>query len=87
MWEELDIEPLTRATYMGTIRDITSSTNDHFGLVFNVKAQEGLVTIKETDKLVGEWMTYQELFDNYSKFENWSKYIIDHFYETSVKNT
>lgn len=81
MWEELDIEPLTRATYMGTIRDITSSTNDHFGLVFYVKALEGSVSIKEVDKLVGEWMTFEELFNNYSKFENWSKYIIDYFYE------
>ena len=81
MWEELDIEPLTRATYMGTIRDITSSSNDHFGLAFNVNAKENTVTIKESDKLVGEWMTFEQLYDNYSKFENWSKYIIDYFFE------
>lgn len=82
MWEELDIVPITRATYMGTMRDITSSTNDHFGLVFNVRALEGTVKIKEVDKLVGEWMTFEQLYDNYSKFENWSKYIIDYFYES-----
>lgn len=86
MWEELEINPVTRATYMGTIRDIASSTNDHFGLVFNVKAIEGQVFIKETDKLRGEWMTFEELFDNYSKFENWSKYIIDYFYEINNKS-
>ena len=84
MWEELDIDPLTRATYMGTIRDITSSTNDHFGLIFHVKAREGHVSIKETDKLTGEWMTLKELFDNYNKFENWSKYLIDYFYENGI---
>lgn len=85
MWEELDIEPLTRATYMGTIRDISSSTNDHFGLVFNIKAREGEVFIKETEKLVGEWMSFEELYDNYSKFENWSKYILDYLYESNKK--
>ena len=81
MWEELDIDPITKAVHMGTIRDITSSTNDHLGLVFGVKAIEGEVSIKETDKLVGEWMSLEQLYDNYSKFENWSKYIIDFFCE------
>lgn len=82
MWEELDINPITKATYIGTMRDMTSSTNDHLGLVFGVKAEEGKVFIKETDKLVGEWMTFEQLYDNYSKFENWSKYLIDFFCET-----
>lgn len=81
MWEELDIEPLSKATYMGTMRDMTSSTNDHLGLIFGVQAKEGQVFIRETEKLVGEWMTMQQLYDNYAKFENWSKYIIDFFCE------
>lgn len=81
MWEELDIEPLSKATYMGTMRDMTSSTNDHLGLVFGIQAKEGQVFIRETEKLVGEWMTMQQLYDNYAKFENWSKYIIDFFCE------
>ena len=46
-------------------------------------AKEGDVFIKETDKLVGEWMTFQQLYDNYSKFENWSKYLIDFFLENN----
>lgn len=81
MFEELDIDPISKATYMGTIRDIESSTNDHLGLVFNIKAQEGKVHIKEVDKLEGVWMTKEEIYENYAKFENWSKYIIDFFYE------
>lgn len=81
MCEELDINPLTKACYMGTMRDMTSSTNDHFGLIFGVKAKEGEVSIRETHKLVGEWMTFEQLYDNYSKFENWSKYLIDFFCE------
>ena len=81
MCEELDIEPLSKATYMGTMRDMTSSTNDHLGLIFGIQAKEGQVFIRETEKLVGEWMTMQQLYDNYAKFENWSKYIIDFFCE------
>ena len=81
MWEELDIEPLSKATYMGTMRDMTSSTNDHLGLIFGIQAKEGQVFIRETEKLVGEWMTMQQLYYNYAKFENWSKYIIDFFCE------
>lgn len=77
MNEELDIDPISKAIYMGTIRDITSKTNDHLGLVFAIKAKEGEVFIKETDKLEGNWMEISKLFDDYHKFENWSKFLID----------
>lgn len=75
--EELSITPLSSPTYMGTVRDIASDTNDHLGLLFKISAKEDLVEIKETDQLEGRWMTKQELFDGYHKFENWSKFLID----------
>lgn len=78
--EELDIDPLTKAQYIGTMRDMASKTNDHLGLIFIVKAKEGDVFIRETNKLSGEWMTKQEMFDEYHKFEGWSKYILDYLY-------
>lgn len=81
--EELDIDPNTRALYIGTIRDITSSTNDHFGLAFAVKATEGEVFIRETEKLSGIWMTKQEMFDSYHCFEGWSKFILDYLFSES----
>lgn len=81
MNEELDIDPITKAVFMGTIRDITSKTNDHFGLVFRVKAEEGDVFIRETENMEGVWMTKEDMFINYPKFEGWSKYIIDYLYE------
>lgn len=80
MDEELDIDPLTRAQYIGTMRDITSKTNDHFGLVFILKATEGDVFIKEVDKLSGEWMDKDTMFNKYQQFEGWSKYILDHLF-------
>lgn len=84
MNEELDINPISKAQYLGTIRDITSSTNDHFGLAFSIQAEEDKVFIKETDKLIGEWMSFEQLYDNYSKFENWSKFLIDFFLENNL---
>ena len=81
MSEELNIDIIAPFKYIGTIRDIESSTNDHVGLIFYTVAKEGEVSIKETDNLKGKWMTMPELIENYYKFENWSKYIIDSFYE------
>lgn len=84
MDEELNMgELLSEPTYLGTIRDVSSSTNDHFGLAFEVAANEDEVSIKETDNLAGKWMTKEELFDNYHKFEGWSKFLIDYLYESS----
>lgn len=82
MDEELNVNTNKEIKFIGTIRDITSPTNDHFGLAFKVVIEdENKVSIKETDKMIGEWMTKQQLFDNYGKFEGWSKYIIDYLYE------
>lgn len=81
MHEELDIEPISKANYIGTIRDMNSETNDHFGLVFYVIAEEDKVHIRETDNLEGHWMTIEDAIDEYGKFENWSKYILDFFFE------
>lgn len=86
--EELDFGPssfLTSAQFCGYMRDITSTTNDHVGLVFILKAKEGTIRIKETDNIEGMWMTKQELFDNYSKFEGWACYLIDYLFEQDKK--
>lgn len=81
MNEELDIDPISNAIFIGSIRDIDSSTNDHLGLVFIIKSQEDNISIKETDKLIGQWMTKEEMFKSYSLFEGWSKYILDYMYK------
>lgn len=78
--EELEITPLSKPIYMGTVRDIASNTNDHLGILFSITAKKDKVTVKETDRLTGKWMTKQELFKEYHKFENWSKFLIDHLF-------
>lgn len=81
MGEELNILPSSKLQFCGTIRDITSETNDHFGLAFIVKANEENVSLREVDRMECVWMTKEELFENYTKFEGWSKYIIDALYD------
>lgn len=81
MNEELSIEPHSQFQFIGTMRDLTSETSEHFGLVFIIKVLEDNVSIKETDNLEGVWMTKQEMFDSYGKFENWAKYLLDYMYE------
>lgn len=79
MHEELNIPNNLTFKYLGTMRDITSETSEHFGLIFSVKVDdEKLVSIKETENLEGVWMTPEELFKDFNKFENWSKYILDY---------
>ena len=72
-------EPLS---LLGTVRDMSSSTNDHIGIVF-LKRISNKTTIKilEQDKLKGQWMTMEDLYNNYGSFESWGKYIIDFLYQ------
>jgi predicted NUDIX family phosphoesterase len=42
----------------------------------------GAVSIKERNKLVGRWVTYEELKSSiYHKLESWSRYALDFIYE------
>lgn len=81
MNEELNIQPHSQFQYIGNIRDLTSETSEHLGLVFVVKALEENVSIRETDNLEGVWMTKSEMYESYGKFENWAKYLLDYLYE------
>lgn len=72
-------EPLS---LLGTVRDMSSSTNDHIGVVFLKRvSNKATIKIREKDKLKGQWMTMNDLYDNYGSFESWGKYIIDYLYQ------
>jgi hypothetical protein len=40
-------------------------------------ATAGTVSVKEKENLKGMWMTFEELKENYSKFESWARHILD----------
>jgi predicted NUDIX family phosphoesterase len=65
----------------GTVRDLKSTTPDHFGIVYNMvvdTAECGKLAIREKDILAGSWMTEQDLARNYHKFESWAQLILAH---------
>lgn len=82
--EELDFSGIKEgyATCLrGTVRDMTSSTPDHIGIVYEVVVEEDdadKLKIRETDTLAGEWMTTRQLIQNFSRFESWAQLIIAH---------
>ena len=67
---------------LGTVRDMSSSTNDHIGIVFLKRvSNKSTIKIRESDKLKGQWMSMEDLYKNYGSFESWGKYIIDFLYQ------
>ena len=77
--EEVYLEISGQVNYMGSMRDMTSSTSDHIGFVFKVHVEhEDETKILETDKLEGYWMNKDELYEQYFKFEGWSKSLINY---------
>lgn len=77
MNEEIQVSPWDdEFNYLGTVRDLSSSTPDHLGCVLYLTIKKN-AKVKETDKLSGEWMTFEELTKNYGKFESWARHILD----------
>jgi len=86
MNEELNVKEPTPFVHYGYVRDLTSATNDHTGLVLITRAIGDEVDVRETESLRGRWMTLNELVSNYGRFESWAKHIIDHWYQTHSFN-
>ena len=84
--EETEYTPLkeTKFDIVGTVREKTSPTKEHLGVVYVVNVRSA--KIRETDTLEGVWMTYEKLIRNYSKFEGWAKKIIDRIFIERKKN-
>jgi predicted NUDIX family phosphoesterase len=78
--EEVFIGNITSsAKFIGYLRSLNGDTNDHTGCIFVVETDSA--DIKEVQSLKGQWMTAKELEDNYFKFEDWSRHLIDHLVE------
>lgn len=84
--EELNVvyadvrQPLKK---VGTVRDMTSETKEHIGIVYLVTVNSA--SVKEKDNLQGEWMTFEDLINQYQKFESWGRLIIDAAYESGKR--
>lgn len=85
MNEELDVvkENGSEFEIVGTVRALTSATSEHLGIVMKITAKSA--EVKEKESLEGFWMTKEQLFDNYERFESWAQYIIDYLFEQKTK--
>lgn len=78
--EELDVKLIQpELLETGTVRDLTSDTSEHLGIVY--LAEASTVKVKEKEKMSGGWMDFNALVNNYEKFESWARHIIDFMYE------
>lgn len=82
--EEVSLSHYSPMKFLGYVRDMRSEINDHLGCVFlidNVDSKE--TSIRETDKLVGDWYTKEQLIEHYGKLETWAKHITNYLVENS----
>lgn len=78
--EELYL-PKYSTEFIGYTRDLTSKLTDHTGLIYEITTSNMIQTkIKETESMIGRWVTLTDLVDNYYKFEGWARYLIDYYY-------
>lgn len=85
MNEELIITPdKSGLVVLGTVRDLSSPTREHLGIVYLVHSDD--VSIREKNTLRGQWMDMSSLVLNYEKFESWARYIIDHLFKNNKES-
>ena len=82
--EEVYLSHFKPMKFLGYVRDMNSGINDHLGCVFLIDDIDKKETsIKETDKLIGDWLSRSELIEHYGKLETWAKHITNYLVENS----
>lgn len=52
----------------------------HLGVVFTVEANGRSVTVREHDKLVGRWVSVDQLREAWDRLEGWSQLVASHLF-------
>lgn len=73
--DDINIEQLDSIIFTGYLRDVLSINNDHLGLLFIVK-------VKDIHNIANNqfWASYDDLIDNFTKFNSWDRSIIDYMF-------
>lgn len=82
--EEVNLSHYKPMKFVGYVRDMGTGINDHLGCVFlidDVDIKE--TSIREKDKLIGDWYTKNQLIEHYGKLETWAKHITNYLVENS----
>ena len=74
-WLEEVICPLTvQASFVGTLNDSSNSVGSvHLGLVFLIEIDEPVLSVRETEKLEGQFYKKEQIPSLYNSMENWSR--------------
>ena len=69
----------THLVYRGVINDDTSEVGSvHLGVVYSLEVPGATdVSVREVDKMVGSWMTHDEVGAHAPRLESWSAMLLD----------
>ena len=71
--EEIQVESIRSLTCLGLINENNGGVSDyHAALVYLLEA-EGTVSVRETEKMEGQWVTPQALRSCFDSLETWSQ--------------
>ena len=81
--EELILKNSFQKYPIGTVRDLSSDTREHVGIVYCIIVED--IQVREKDTLEGQWFSLNQLVEHYYDFESWGRYIIDYLFVTYKK--
>jgi predicted NUDIX family phosphoesterase len=78
--EEVAVDTKYTLHFVGILNDDSTDVGRvHLGAVYELRAAERKVTVKETEKMSGEWMRREQLVSVRDAMETWSQIVYDDF--------
>lgn len=79
--EELIVDWVPDFQLVGMINDDSNSVGSvHLGVVFTVEADGRGVSVREHEKLIGRWVTVDEVRSAWDRLETWSQLVAAHLF-------
>jgi predicted NUDIX family phosphoesterase len=76
--EEVEVVGDYDLTFVGILNDDTTDVGRvHLGAVYVLDAHEGVVNVRETEKMSGRWVAREELSQHRDAMESWSQIVYD----------
>lgn len=82
LFDDVMIEDFNPIKFVGTVRDIASMPK-YIGYVFLIEDISDNIKLNN-DKVVGKWMSKNDLINKYGKLESWSKHIVDYMVDNPL---
>ena len=79
--DRLTVVGMKKHRLIGYCQDKTGPTANHLGLIYETYVNSAGLRNVSTSDWVDNWVTLQQLADMYGAYNEWSKYLIDHYYK------